>query len=328
MSVPKVHVYLLSYNTAPLIRHVIEHYSGFCSRIFIMDNMSTDSSADMAREFPLVTVIPWEMSEVVVEKTLIYMKSETYRNYSRAGGRFTEEVADWVISCDMDELLYHPNILQVLADLSDQGVTVPKVRGVDVVSESDPLPGVALTSQYNEGFRNKVFDKRIVFHPDFNMSYNFGSHPYGPGYEYMKYTLGYATTQDAQLTLLHFKRIGSLYKGFSEEYFNRLPAETRKKAHAGNFHGVGSHYLSILKGDMPLVPHWATLQALFESDGTINTLLCVEEPQEQGNDYYVTARPGDLGYLAQLAEAWGSVDPGLAKRMGNIVQKFRGTRQK
>ena len=38
----KVHVYLLCYNEEDIIAKIIEYYSTFCSKIFILDNYSTD----------------------------------------------------------------------------------------------------------------------------------------------------------------------------------------------------------------------------------------------------------------------------------------------
>ena len=109
VGLPKVHVYLLCYNEEVIIESVLRYYSSFCTRIFILDNYSTDKSMDIAKQFENVTIIQWENNGFLDDKKHIELKTELYKLYSRKDGKYTQEIADWVIVCDMDELIYHPN---------------------------------------------------------------------------------------------------------------------------------------------------------------------------------------------------------------------------
>lgn len=204
-----IHVYLLCYNEESIIKNILDYYSSFCTKIFLMDNMSTDRSVEIAKKYKNVTIIPWESGENIDESLYVKMKSQTYKDYSRIGGRYTKEVADWVVSCDMDEVLYHPNIIQVLKKYKEEGVTVPQVTGFNMAGTNDLDESRSILEQYMNGVRENVFDKRIVFDADFDISYSKGCHSYGAGFEYMKETYNYTPSNKYPLALLHYKHIGS-----------------------------------------------------------------------------------------------------------------------
>jgi glycosyltransferase involved in cell wall biosynthesis len=208
----KIHVYLLCYNEEKIISNIIDYYKQFASKIFILDNHSTDRSVEIANNYECVSIIPWKNeSDKIDEAKYVQLKTQLYKNYSRKDGKFTEEVADWIISCDMDEVLYHPNIKDLLEGYTRDGVSVPKVTGFDMVGDNELDANLPIVDQYRLAERNKNFDKRIVFKASFDMAYSYGCHPKGDGFEYMKSSYGYVTSKESELALLHYKKIGSRY---------------------------------------------------------------------------------------------------------------------
>ena len=142
----KVHCYLLCYNEEYIIESILKYYSSFCSKIFILDNCSTDRSVEIALSFPNVKVISWESDDKIDNKKYIKLKTGCYKDYSRKGGVHTEEVADWVIVGDMDEVLYHPDILSALAFYKSTGITVPQTTGFNITGENEVDPIALLLS--------------------------------------------------------------------------------------------------------------------------------------------------------------------------------------
>ena len=98
-----IELYLLCFNESRMIRHTLNHYSKFCSKITIFDNDSTDDSVAIAESFDHPIEIKrldtgGEHREDILRQT---------RNSCWKGS-----TADYVIVCDMDEFLYDEHLLE------------------------------------------------------------------------------------------------------------------------------------------------------------------------------------------------------------------------
>lgn len=191
-----IHAYLLCYNEEKIIKNTLDYYSKFCSKIFVLDNMSTDKSCEIASQYENVIIIKWQNNGFIDESLYVTLKTQTYKNYSRKGGEFTSEVADWIISCDMDEILYHPNLIWAIKEYDKLDVTVPCITGFNVLGDNELDPERDIIQQYSKAIRAKPFDKRILFRCDFDMTYSFGCHPKGNGFEHMKQTYLYKSSDE------------------------------------------------------------------------------------------------------------------------------------
>lgn len=238
----KVHAYFVCFNEEKIISSILRYYLNFCSKVFIFDNGSTDKSIEIASTYSNVMVIPFDTKGKKDNSKHVQIKTQAYKDYSREGGRFCEERADWVICCDMDEVIYSPNIIETLRKYDEDGVTVPQITGFDMVGEHDMDSSIPILTQYTKGVRNPVFDKRAVFKPDFDMSYTLGCHSYGPGFELMKKTYGYSSSNKYPLALLHFKHIGGLLYESAIKNLERFDSDAIKIDDKGNYSGPGSQY--------------------------------------------------------------------------------------
>lgn len=269
---PIVHVYLLCYNEESIIAKIIQYYSTFCSKIFILDNYSTDKSVEIAKSFSNVTIIPWKSADGYFDDRMhVKMKTETYKLYSRKDGKYTTEVADWIIACDMDEVLYHPHILDVLFCYQTKGISVPKVTGFNIVDENPIDSNKMLIEQYRYGVRAPMFDKRVVFSTNFDMQYSGGAHPLSTGFEHMKIIYGYKTSNEYPLALLHYKYIGMRFMDKAYEYIPRIDKKKNniKIDQNGNYRGGASHYFNFVKKQHKQPPFLDKRLKLFTEDGRI-----------------------------------------------------------
>ncbi|MGX1201885.1 glycosyltransferase family 2 protein [Marinobacter sp. MBR-105] len=267
----KVHCYLLCFNEEKMIESVLRYYSEFCSKIFVMDNYSTDRSVEVARKFPMVSIIKWKTDDGKIdERMYVRLKSQMYKEYSREGGRYTEEVADWIISCDMDEILYHPDIKSILEDYKSKGVTVPQITGFNMVGDHEVDPARSIAGQYQYGFRSPHYDKRIVFDCEFNMAYSVGCHPAGVGFEYMKTTYGYKSSNEHPLALLHFKRVGDRLVDKAAQNVDRIDRGRSgiRKTQDGSYKGLGGQYFNVVEGKAP-APEPAKMRKVIGDDGQV-----------------------------------------------------------
>lgn len=203
----KIHAYILCYNEEDIILHTLRHYSSFCSRIFLLDNYSTDSSVDIASTFEKVTVLPWWSDDKLNDYKNTEIKQDYYKIYSRVDSSMCVESADWVITCDMDELIYHPQLTSVLAAYKKKGVSVANIVGFNMVSEISLCEIASLNDSVRMGVQAKVFNKPILFTAGFDMVFSPGCHPGGEGYKKMLQQPRYKKG-DEQIALLHYKYIG------------------------------------------------------------------------------------------------------------------------
>ncbi|MCQ8887696.1 glycosyltransferase family 2 protein [Pseudoalteromonas agarivorans] len=322
----KVHVYLLCFNEEAIIESVIRYYSSFCSKIFIMDNMSTDNSVAIANKFSNVTIVPWE-SDGIDESLYIHMKSQTYKKYSRQGGIHTSEVADWVISCDMDEILYHHNILEALDLYDKKGVTVPQITGFNIAGENEVDCKKPIVEQYSLAQRAEGFDKRIIFKPEFNITYHEGCHPRGSGFDCMKNTYGYKTSNEYPLALLHYKHIGSRLYVSAKKNYNRMFDNADKIVGRGKESAVGKYYNNIVQKEVLISPLVRQAIKVFDDEGRVRFNDFNATTGEEGVDLLIEnnkfINQEDVNFVRDLAIGIEKTDLNTALKLMKIALKFR-----
>lgn len=222
-----IHAHILAWNEEKILPYTLDYYSNFCEKIFIYDNMSDDNSDEIYKNYPKVEVIKWNSDNEINELNYIKIKTESYKERSRGG-----EV-DWVIVCDCDEFLYHPNLINVLKDYKNKGVTVPKVCGHDMVSEIFPeYDGKLLTDKVKIGSnRYQPMCKNIIFNPNLDVNYGIGAHSFSCNNAIFSNT--------EELKLLHYKFLG-------KDYVKKLYIDRAKRLSKFNKENkFGEHYFNL-----------------------------------------------------------------------------------
>lgn len=235
----KIHAYILCYNEEDIIFHTLSHYSSFCSRIFLLDNYSTDRSVDIANTFEKVIVLPWWSGNEFDDHANIAIKQSYYKKYSRPDSPLCIESADWVITCDMDELIYHPQLLSILVSYKRQSATVANIIGFNMISKKS-LSGIgSLVNSVTMGVQAKVFNKPILFAAGFDMIFSMGCHPSGKGYRKMFQQPLYKKGGE-RIALLHYKYIG-------ERSIARAKSSVLRLSQKNIDNGLGQHYQKTAK---------------------------------------------------------------------------------
>lgn len=218
----KIHAHILAYNEEKLLPFTLDYYSSFCEKIFMYDNMSTDGSDDIYKKYPKVQVIKWESNNEINELNYCKIKSTSYKDLSRD--------ADWVISCDCDEYIYHPNLIEKLKEYDEMGINLPKTNGYEMFSEEFPIyDGQLITEKIKEGFGVvETLCKQILFKPNVDINYGVGAHS--------NVCKNCITNETPELKVLHYKFLNLDY------VINRYQHLQDRLSDFNKQHGFGHHY--------------------------------------------------------------------------------------
>ena len=222
-----IHAYILCWNEERMIRHTLNHYSSFCDKIILMDNESTDGTLAIAAEFPMVEVQPYASRNELSDSHYIKLKNKSWKQ--------SRGIANWVIVCDADEFLYHPDgIRQELELRLKNQEFIPGVDGYNMVADTFPEDYARpIYEPVKMGRRATSFDKKIVFNPNQVKEIN-----YGAGAHTCRPVLESSGTIDSHcLNLLHMKYLGKEYlQERHRQYAERMSYENKKN-------GWGKQYL-------------------------------------------------------------------------------------
>lgn len=193
----KIHLYSICYNEQVMLPHFIDHYSSFCEKLFIYDNFSNDSSSDICKSNSKVEFLNFETGGEIRDDIYLSIKNNVWK---RSRGE-----ADFVIVCDVDEFLYHKNLIKELNDLKANNITIVKPIGYNMVSELLPMKNNNIFTDFKMGVRSESFDKVIIFNPNKidEINYQPGSHVCFP--------VGLINYSNTIFKLLHYKYLNLEY---------------------------------------------------------------------------------------------------------------------
>ena len=223
-----IDLHILCYNEADIIRLVLRHYKKFCRNMYVYDNYSTDNSREIAEQEGAIV-------SLFGDKWFDDENNRQQKNKCWVGSD-----ADYVICCDMDEVLFSHKWLNAYGKLPDQeGFKFKAISDYEKASifntigwqvMSDEMPKDDLLEVTN-GFRFDNYSKNIIFSPKqiTEINFNPGSHRIDPK--------GIVTYSDFTFHVLHYKHIGGVQRTIDryKEYQPRMSKLNRRK-------GWGSHY--------------------------------------------------------------------------------------
>ena len=193
-----VHIYSLCWNEERLLPYYFRHYDAIADRYFIFDDASTDASLDILANHPKVKIGRFhKQPESFVGSAYVFNNNIWKRSRNKA---------DWVIICNMDEQLYHPDLLNYLKQCKDAGVTVIPAAGYQMISDSFPNSDKRLCDLITFGMPYKKMSKFCIFNPNQveEINYKHGRHYANPVGRVV-----YPHRRD--LKLLHYKYLGLDY---------------------------------------------------------------------------------------------------------------------
>jgi glycosyltransferase involved in cell wall biosynthesis len=209
-------IYTIAYNESVFIKFMIDHYrSRFLNcKIVVYDNESSDDTVDIAKANGC-EVISYSTNNQISDKKYLEIKNSCWKTAK----------TDWVLICDMDELL---DITE--ADLKREdslGSTIIRAEAYNMVNLEDnlDLPGITHGSRCAPYDKSYCFKKKLIK----EINYDPGCHTCKP--------IGLVKNSEGLYKLYHYKCINPEYQiARYRMYEQRLSEENRKN-------GWGGHYI-------------------------------------------------------------------------------------
>lgn len=165
---PRVHVYTICRDEARMMPFWIRHYSAFCEKLIVYDGQSDDGTRAIVQACPKAELREWPYMGLDDEKFLQAV------NLSRD----MEGPAEWRIWADVDELLYHPDMLSMLGVVR---LDLLGAIGYALISPNG-FPkddGRQLYEQVPTGIPQANYDKFILHRFWLPVKHAIGRHTYG-----------------------------------------------------------------------------------------------------------------------------------------------------
>lgn len=192
----KILVCVITHNCAREIVFFLRHYCAFADEVWAFDDKSTDETGQILQSWPKVKLEDWPYPDSGIDEELFL--DFAYLTYPKAAGKF-----DWVIWVDPDEIIYHPNIHEVLTH-NLMKYDVIRASGFNMTGIGYPLDdGRQIWEIVQSGVRAPVYSKPIVFNPRASVRWNRGKHQLEK--------CNPRVSPEPLLKLLHYRYLGEDY---------------------------------------------------------------------------------------------------------------------
>lgn len=104
-----IEVHTICWNEERLLPLFLNHYAQFATRIIVWDNGSDDASPELVRRCPRAELRTYDSGGQSSEDRYLDVKNHCWK----------ESRSDWVIVCDVDELIHHEDLPAFLAGSQD-----------------------------------------------------------------------------------------------------------------------------------------------------------------------------------------------------------------
>lgn len=173
----KIDVYSICWNEMIMLPYFLKHYKKYARKITVYDNFSNDESVKFMQDND-VEVIPFDTGGKLIETTQVDIRNNCWKGSD----------ADWVIVCDIDEFVYHSDLIEYLSNTS---YTHLFGRGYEMMSEQIPTTSGQIYDEIKIGYPIDEFmsyktypywksnySKGIIFKPSeiFETNFGLGSH--------------------------------------------------------------------------------------------------------------------------------------------------------
>lgn len=234
----KVVLYTLCWNDGPRLHFFFRHYDRFVTRYVVYDDGSDEATLSILRQNPKVEIRRLERSHPDS-----FVLSE--QSISDACWKECRGDADWVIVTDIDEFLWHPDMVSYLERSRREGVTVIPALGFQMIHDTFPAVTEDLCALVTRGMPWIDMLKLSIFNPDAIDDINFaaGRHKAFP-------TGNVVLPKADELLLLHYK-----YLGF-DETFSRHRAELMGLGTVDLERNWGSQYWQTAESHKDLWAHF------------------------------------------------------------------------
>lgn len=180
----KIDLYTLCWNEMDILPFVIDYWKRFVTHAYVYDNGSTDGSVEYLKQFDWITVEHYESDG---------MDDSKLRDIKNTKWKQSKGKADWVVVCDMDEIVYSKNLINVFEEATEKGYTAIDCDWYWFCN--DYLPeykddGILLHQKCTKFHNNP--GKHLIFNPNeiIEINYSVGAHTANPKGNYKPYKSG------------------------------------------------------------------------------------------------------------------------------------------
>lgn len=229
-----IHLYTLCWNEMDILPFVLDYWKRLpITKAVVFDNGSTDGSVEYLKQYDWIEVR--------------YFKTEgqndtVQRQIKSSAWKESKGKCDYVIVCDMDEMIYCPTIEEELQHMKDNGFNVMGMPWYGICFDERPThdPNKLLHQQGNKFYKQYINHKHLyshlgkfmLFDPNLidDMGYSVGCHIANPRPEIKLYETNKAFS-------VHIN------KGFSEDYFvARRKMQSDNLSEVNKTHGFAAEY--------------------------------------------------------------------------------------
>lgn len=200
----KIQLITFTYNNEKILPYFLDHYSKLCNKIIVYDNMSTDNSVNIIKSYDNTEVRYNEYN---------FLDDTKHKEIRNNAWKPTRKEYDWCFIVDVDEFIYHPNLLELLEEYLYENYGVLEIDGYNMLGEEFPIyeKNKKLYDIIKIGRPDKNYSKSCIFNPNLviEMYYSFGGHyaaPYGNCLKWQR---------SKEIKLLHYKFFG--FKDWKEK---------------------------------------------------------------------------------------------------------------
>lgn len=202
-----IEIYTCAHQEAKILPYFMRHYNQY-GKVYIYEGHSTDSTREIAEKLG-ATVLFLDTQNQVRDDIMIDVKNNCWK----------ESKADWVIICDMDEFVWHPDFMTYLSTIPE---TIIAPRTFEMFSNQFPKTEGQIYDEVQYGF--EIRTKFCLFRPQKlkEISYGAGCHDALPqGEVYINY--------HTEIFCLHMRHLGIDYVVNRNSYLNARMSEINKK---------------------------------------------------------------------------------------------------
>jgi glycosyltransferase involved in cell wall biosynthesis len=201
----RIFIFATCWNEMRLLPSFLRYYDPFVDRYYILDDGSSDGSVEFLQKQSKVVLLRSNRGETPF--------IENSRQFWNTRWKEMRDQADWILPCNIDEFVYHPDLVAYLKRCREEGVTLLPADGYEMVAIKFPAAQGSLCDEVRFGSScrrlagiSSMYDKIMMFDPQAIRDINFsaGRHSADP--------VGRVVSpRQAQLKLLHYKYLGIDY---------------------------------------------------------------------------------------------------------------------
>ena len=172
--IKRICAFTLLYNEEDFLPYYLNHYIPIVDAFYFVDMGCTDESLNIIKS----TLSKHKKYHEIIKNRLDEHREDIMMMYRNHYYKYLTKIYDWFIICDVDEIVYAPDLRNFLQQTNDD---VFKCSGYDIVHESAPSLCKNIISQIDIGHKNtQDLTKCCVFRKNVEINYGMGCHSASP----------------------------------------------------------------------------------------------------------------------------------------------------